>query len=141
MSAIPEPADGVLPKLSTQQVIQLQPNLARLMPEIGNRLWRAAFAARASNWPLARWQLSEMRKLFVICMTTRPKYGTDIGTYLEEETEPMLCAVEHEDLQAFERVLEDAIDAANEFHRRWNKGFITWQLPDTPPSDLKLRGA
>ena len=120
--------------------MRLQPGLARLMPEIGNRLWRAVYAARASNWPLARWQLAEMHKLFEMCAITRPKYGNDILAYLEEEVAPMLTAIETEDLAAFERALQDAIDTANELHRRWNKEFIVWQLPGAPPSDLVLRG-
>lgn len=131
-----EPAN---PKsLSAEELTRLQPGLARLMPEIANRLWRAAHAGRAQNWPLARWQLSEMRKLFVLCTLTRPKYADDIAEYLHEDVEPLLAAVAAEDLGAFESHLSEAIDAANEWHRRWAKGFIVWRLPADPPPDLDL---
>jgi len=125
-------------RLSPEELTQLQPGLARLMPEIANRFWRAAFAARAGNWRLARWQLTEMRKLFLLCAVTRPKYADDIGEYLHEEVEPLLAAVAAEDLASFELRVGEAVDSANELHRRWEKGFIVWKLPDQAPPDLDL---
>jgi len=125
-------------RLSPEELTRLQPGLARLMPEIANRFWRAVYAARAGNWRLARWQLSEMRKLFLLCTITRPKYGDDIAEYLHEEVEPLLTAVAAEDLPSFERRVVEAVDAANELHRRWEKGFIVWKLPESAPPDLDL---
>jgi len=125
-------------RLSPEELTRLQPGLARLMPEIANRLWRAAYSARAGNWPLARWQLSEMRKLFQLCVITRPKYADDIGEYLHDDVEPLLAAVAMSDLPAFELALAEAVDAANHLHRRWEKGFIVWKLPDAAPPDLDL---
>ena len=121
-----------------EQLARLQPGLARLMPEIANRFWRAAYAARAARWALARWQLSEMVKLFRLCTITRPKYADDITEYLHDDVESLLAAVAAEDLSAFESRLSEAIDAANQLHRRWDKGFIVWKLPETSPPDLDL---
>ena len=81
------------------------------MPEIANRLWRAVYAARAGNWRLARWQLSEMRKLFLLCTITRPKYADDIAEYLHEEVEPLLAAVAAEDLAIVRARVGEAVDA------------------------------
>jgi len=50
-------------RLASEGIAALLPSLARLMPEIGARYWKAYYAARASNWPMAAWQLDEMRKL------------------------------------------------------------------------------
>ena len=125
-------------RLSPEELTRLQPGLARLMPEIANRLWRAVYAARAGHWRLARWQLSEMSKLFHLCTITRPKYADDIAEYLHEEVEPLLAAVAAEDLESFERRAGEAVDAANELHRRWEKGFIVWKLPESGPPDLDL---
>jgi hypothetical protein len=102
-------------RLSPEELTRLQPGLARLMPEIANRLWRAVYSARAGHWRLARWQLNEMSKLFNLCTITRPKYSADIAEFLHE-----------------------AVDATNEFHRRWEKGFIVWKLPESAPPDLDL---
>ncbi|MGP8160372.1 MAG: hypothetical protein ACLQGJ_03990 [Candidatus Dormibacteria bacterium] len=125
-------------RLSPEELTRLQPGLARLMPEIANRYWRAVYSARAGNWRLARWQLSEMSKLFHLCTITRPKYADDIAEYLHEEVEPLLAAVAAEDLESFERRAGEAVDAANELHRRWEKGFIVWKLPESGPPDLDL---
>ncbi len=136
---MPDPAHPANPeRLDLQELTRLQPGLARLMPEIANRLWRAVYAARAGNWRLARWQVSEMRKLFRLCTITRPKYTDDIDEYLRADVEPLLAAIAAADLEAFERAVSEAVDAANEFHRRWDKGFIVWKLPDTAPPDLDL---
>lgn len=135
-------ADPPLPanpeRLSPEQLTQLQPGLARLMPEIANRLWRGAYAARARHWELARWQLREMSKLFQLCTITRPKYADDIAEFLHDDVEPLLAAVAAEDLGSFEHAIMEAVDATNDFHRRWEKGFIVWKLPETAPPDLDL---
>src|ERR1017187_10913490 len=113
-------------------------NPERLMPDDANPLWRAVYAARAGHWRLARWQLTEMSKLFHLCTITRPKYADDIAEFLHEEVEPLLAAVANEDLETFERRVHEAVDATNEFHRRWEKGFIVWKLPESAPPDLDL---
>jgi hypothetical protein len=124
--------------LSPELLTRLQPGLARLMPEIANRLWRAAHAGRAGNWRLARWQVSEMAKLFELCTITRPKYADDIAEFLHDEVEPLRAAITAEDSAAFASRLADAVDAANDYHRRWDKDFIVWRLPEDAPPDLDL---
>jgi hypothetical protein len=116
----------------------LMPGLARLMPEIGARYWRAYYAARAANWSLAAWQLVEMRKLLRLCEITRPKYTHDIEEWIGDDLDPLMAAVDDGDLVRFERHYHEAVDAANEFHRRWNKAWIVWKLPESPPPDLDL---
>ena len=125
-------------QLSPEELTRLQPGLARLMPEIANRLWRAVYSARAGHWRLTRWQLTEMRKLFLLGTITRPKYSDDFAEFLHEEVEPLLAAVAAEDLAMFERRVHEAGDASNEFLRRWEKGFIVWKLPESAPPDLDL---
>jgi len=110
-------------RLELEQLTALQPGLARLMPEIGARFWKAFYAAQASNWPLANWQLREMRKLLRLCEVTRPKYTDDIEEWIVDD---------------LERLYHEAVDFANELHRRWQKEWIVWKLPDTPPPDLDL---
>ena len=46
--------------------------------------------------------------------------------------------VDAHDLVAFERHYHEGVDSANELHRRWQKEWIVWKLPDTPPPDLDL---
>ena len=125
-------------RLELEQLTALQPGLARLMPEIGVRFWKAWYAAQAGNWPLASWQLREMRKLFRLCEVTRPKYTEDIEEWLHDDLEPLMADLDSHDLAGFEGHYQEAVDSANDLHRRWQKGWIVWKLPDSPPPDLDL---
>jgi hypothetical protein len=125
-------------RLELEELTALQPGLARLMPEIGARFWKTYYAALAENWPLAVWQLKEMRKLMRLGTVTRPKYTEDLEEFIAEDVEPLMQALEAHDRRRFERVFHDAVEAANEFHRRWKKPWIVWKLPDAPPPDLEL---
>jgi len=125
-------------RLELEQLTALQPGLARLMPEIGTRFWKAFYSAHAANWPLATWQLKELSKLMRLCMVTRPKYIDDLEEFLHADVEPLLAALADQDFARFESQFHQAVDAANDFHRRWKKPWIVWKLPDQPPLDLDL---
>ncbi len=125
-------------RLENDVLTSLQPGLARLMPEIGARMWKGYYAAEAGNWPLARWQLKEMTKLFRLGNITRPKYESDVDGYIHDDIDPLMEAIAAEDFAAFKLHFGEAVDAANEFHRRWKKPWIIWKLPSTPPPDLDL---
>jgi len=125
-------------RLELEQLTALQPGLARLMPEIGARFWKAFYAAQAGNWPLAGWQMREMRKLLRLCEVTRPKYTDDIEEWLLDDFDPMMAALDAHDFETFEKRYHESVDFANELHRRWQKEWIVWKLPDTPPPDLDL---
>jgi hypothetical protein len=136
VSETPQPKNPE--RLELEALTALQPGFARLMPEIGARMWKAYHAGRAQNWELATWQLKEMRKLFRLGNVTRPKYEADVEAFIGEDLQPLFAACEAADLPAFERAFAAAVDAANEYHRRWNKGFLVWKVPQTPPQDLVL---
>src|SRR6202035_2385455 len=105
-------------RLELEQLTALQPGLARLMPEIGARFWKAFYAAGAANWPLATWQLKELRKLLRLCEVTRPKYTDDIEEWISDDLDPLMAALDAHDLATFESLYHEAVDAANELHRR-----------------------
>jgi hypothetical protein len=136
VSETPQPKNPE--RLELEALTALQPGLARLMPEIGVRMWKAYHAGRAQNWELATWQLKEMRKLFRLGNVTRPKYEANVEAFIDEDLAPLFSACEAADLAAFEHAFHEAVDAANEYHRRWNKGFLVWKVPPTPPEDLVL---
>ncbi len=137
MSETPQPKNPE--RLELEALTSLQPGFARLMPEIGTRMWKAYHAGRAQNWELATWQLKEMRKLFRLGTVTRPKYEANVEAYIDEDLAPLFAACSAGDLAAFEQAFHEAVDAANEYHRRWNKGFLVWKVPLTPPEDLVLK--
>ena len=85
-------------KLTGEDLAAMQPGLARLMPDVGARVWKLYYAAQAQNWPLAKFQLKEARKLMELGAITRPKYEENLGKFLEEHVKPMMAALEAEDL-------------------------------------------
>lgn len=125
-------------KLSLEALAAMQPGLARLMPEVGTRTWKTWYAAQARNWPLARFQLKEARKLLELCGTNRPKYEKDLRAYVERDVKLMMEALEAEDFERFDREFRRAIEHANRYHADYGKGFLVWKLPDHPPPDLDL---
>ncbi len=124
---------------SVEELFAIQPGLARLMPEVAARWWKCWYAAQADNWKLADWQLRELKKLMRVCMFTRPKYTEDLEDYIRDDLGPVTAALAEQDFTAFDAAYVAAVDRANWSHEKWNKEFIVWRLPDTPPPDLDLR--
>jgi hypothetical protein len=125
-------------KLTGEQLAAMQPGLARLMPEIGNRVWKLYYAALAENWPLAKFQLKEAEKLMDLCALTRPKYAKSLGKFVEEHVRPMMAALEEENLDAFKDAFEKSVERANTYHEIYDKPFLRWKVPAQPPPDLDL---
>ena len=125
-------------RLTGEDLAAMQPGLARLMPEIGNRVWKLYYAAQAKNWPLAEFQLKEARKLMELCALTRPKYEKSLGKFIEEQMKPMMAALESENLEKFNEAFEKSVERANVYHEIYDKPFLRWKVPAQPPPDLDL---
>jgi hypothetical protein len=124
--------------MKPEDIERIAPGLGRLMPEVGDRTWKAYYAAQAGNWPLARFQAKEVRKLLDLCAFTRPKYDTDLRQFLEKFWKPLEESIAAEDFAAFQAHFRRSVDSGNAYHRKYDKPFIVWKLPDTPPPDLDL---
>ena len=125
-------------RLTGDQLAAMQPGLARLMPEIGDRVWKLYHAAQAKNWPLAMFQLKEARKLMELGALTRPKYQKSLAQYVAGQIEPMMAALQAEDLERFNREFDVAVEEANAYHEAYGKPFLRWKVPSQPPPDLDL---
>ena len=125
-------------ELTLEDIAVIQPGLGRIMPEIGARAWKVFYAAKARNWPLARFQAKEVRKLLDLCAFTRPKYDSDLRQFLEKFWKPLEESIAAEDFAAFQAWFKRSVDSGNAYHRKYDKPFIVWKLPDTPPPDLDL---
>lgn len=124
--------------LTGEQLAAIQPGLARLMPEVGNRVWKLYYAVQAENWPLARFQLKEAQKLLELCGLTRPKYEKSLKQFIDKQMAPMMAAIEAESLVKFNEGFDRAVEEANAYHEAYGKPFLRWKLPSQPPPDLDL---
>lgn len=129
--------------MTLDEMAAVQPGLARLMPEVGARTWKLYYAAKAENWPMAKFQYKEIRGLMELGAFMRPKHEEALNQFMEENWKPLETAIEQKDFAAFEKAFHEAIDMANAYHELKEKPYIRWKLPDTPPPDLDLtpRGA
>ena len=116
----------------------MQPGLARIMPEVGQRYWKLYYAAEAANWPMAKFQLGEIEELMEFGMITRPKYADDLETFVRQDMRAMKNAIESKDWESFDAAYQQGIKNANDYHKSNNKGMIVWKLPGEPPPDLDL---
>ena len=116
----------------------MQPGLARIMPEIGQRYWKLYYSAKAGNWVLARFQLKEIKELMEFGLITRPKYEEDLEAFMTQNLGAINAAIDKQDWAAFDGAFSQGIRDANDYHKSNDKEYIVWKLPDYPPPDLDL---
>jgi hypothetical protein len=124
--------------MTLDDMATIQPGLARLMPEVGMRTWKLYYAAKAENWPMAKFQYKEIRGLMELGAFMRPKHADALNQFIEENWKPLEAAIKDKSFAAFEEAFNKAIEAANAYHELKEKPYIHWKLPDVPPPDLDL---
>jgi hypothetical protein len=129
--------------MTIEDMAMVQPGLARIMPEIGARTWKLYYAAKAGNWPMAKFQWKEAKGLFELGAFMRPKHEEAINKFLEEDWSRLEGPLASEDFDAFATAFDHCVDMANAYHELKDKPYLRWKLPSEPPPDLDLepRGA
>lgn len=130
--------NGKQKALTIDELAIIQPGLARIMPEVGQRTWKLFYAAKAGNWENAMWQWKETRGLFELAGFVRPKHEDALNEYMEKDWSKLEGPIKAKDFAAFEKAFHAAIESANAWHDQKEKPFIKWKLPDFPPPDLDL---
>jgi len=125
-------------ELNLDQLVELQPGLGRLMPEIARRYWVAYYAARGGNWDLSAFQLRQIDHLFHIGATTRPKMEKHLEAFRRGTLDKLQAAVAARAWDSFEAAYLEGIESANRLHAATNHAEIRWRLPSEPPPDLDL---
>ena len=127
-------------ELSLDQLAEVQPGMARLMKEVGERYHILYYAAKGGNWSLAKHQLSQIISLHKAGATLRPKYAHDLNTFIHTHLNPIGEAIEAKDWKKFEEVYRKGIDGSNTLHEKYGYGYIRYVLPKNPPEfyDLTL---
>jgi hypothetical protein len=116
----------------------LMPGMAEIMPLVGERIWKCYYAAKAHNRKLAAFQLKEAVNLMQKGSILRPKYEEDIDAFTTGVVASLQASIEAEEWDAFETTFNTMVDQANAYHEKYDKSFLRWQLPSTPPPDLDL---
>ena len=58
-------------EMAIDEMAMIQPGLGRIMPEIGARTWKLYYAGKAQNWPNARYQWKEAKKVMQMMASGR----------------------------------------------------------------------
>jgi hypothetical protein len=95
------------------------------------KLWHAA---RAGNWPLADYQLTEMKEVFSEVQDQVPKYknipvGDMIDAVVTGPIAELEKAVEQKKLKAFTIAYDKLTASCNDCHKAASRGFITIRRP------------
>jgi hypothetical protein len=124
--------------LTIEELARMQPGMDRLMAEVGPRVHRMYYAAKAGNWPLAAYFCKSVIKQLKLSVESRPKYDPEMTDYLRDDYAPVSAAIKAQDPQAFETAYQRMVDRANELHGVFGKPYIGWKTPSQPPDDLDL---
>jgi hypothetical protein len=116
----------------------LLPGMAEIMPMVGERIWKCYYAGKAHNQKLARFQLKEAVNLLEKGAFLRPKYVENIEQFVLNEMAALRDAIEGADWDGFETAFARMVEAANAYHELYEKAFLRWKVPDTPPPDLDM---
>ncbi|HZY94475.1 MAG TPA: hypothetical protein VFE98_06400 [Candidatus Bathyarchaeia archaeon] len=125
-------------ELTLDQLAEVQPGMARLMKEVGERYGILYFAAKGGNWKLALHELKQIVSLLKVAGTLRPKYSHDIARFVDDELNPIGQAIEGKDWGAFRDVFQKGIDSSNTLHEKYGYGFIRFVIPKNPPEIYDL---
>ncbi len=126
-------------EMTIDDIATIQPGLARIMPEVGQRTWKLYYAAKEGHWELANFQWKEIQELMELGAFTRPKHEEALHQFLAEDWPSIGKAIKDKDFAAFEAAFHHAIEQANAYHELKDKPYIRWQLPSQPPPDLDMK--
>ncbi|MHB8511796.1 MAG: hypothetical protein ACYDCC_06400 [Actinomycetota bacterium] len=123
---------------SLEELGHVLPGMAEVMPLIGERIWKCYYAGKARNQPLAKFQLKEAVNLMEKGAFLRPKYTENMDKFISTEVAAVQKAIESQDWDAFDSAFETMVNQANAYHDVYDKPFLRWEVPSTPPPGLNM---
>jgi hypothetical protein len=125
-------------ELTLEQLAEVQPGVARLMKEIGERFDVLYHAAKAGCWRLAQHELSVVISMFKTGATLRPKYSKDFASFTESSLHLIEESIKSKDWKRFEAAFNKSVEESNKFHEKYEYGFIRYVVSKNPPENLDL---
>lgn len=116
----------------------IQPGLGTVMIEYGNRFGNIYYAAQASNWGMAAYQLKEMVEIQEVGETTRPARADALRGLEQGALKPLAQDIVNQDLRKFNTDFTTAVAFCNACHQATGFSYIVYKLPDQPEVPTKL---
>ena len=89
-------------EMTIDQLAEIQPGMAAVMKEVGERYTETYYAAKGGNWKLAAHHLNQVRAAFRTGKVTRPKFAEDLTTFDKDYLQPIFKAIHDQDWNQFE---------------------------------------
>jgi hypothetical protein len=125
-------------EMNIDQLAEIQPGMAALMKETGDRFTSTYYAAKGGNWKLAAHHLNQLRAAFRTAKVTRPKFAEDLDAYDKEYLVPIFQAIRDQDWNEFEAAFKKGEKGSDLYHDKRGYPHIRYLLPNDPPSNLYL---
>ena len=123
-------------EMTLDQLAEIQPGMAALMKDVGDRYTRTYYAARGGNWKLAAYELNMVRTSFRHAKVTRPKFSEDLADFDKEFLQPIFIAIRDGDWKAFLEAFKKGEAGSDTYHDKRGYPHIRYVLPKNPPSNL-----
>ena len=115
------------------------PGMGEIMGATQMRHAKLWFAGKAENWPLANYELGEIREGFGDAVVYYPvfKEGVPVSKILDKFTDTPLkeleIAIRNKNEKDFQKAFDDLTSACNSCHHAANRGYIAIIRPNKPP--------
>jgi hypothetical protein len=116
----------------------IQPGLGTVMIEYANRYSDIYYAAKGGNWPLAAYQLKEMREIQEVGETTRPGRAGPLKAFEQSFLDPLQKTIEAKDFEKFETSFKAGVQGCDGCQAALGFPYIKYELPGSPPSPLVM---
>jgi hypothetical protein len=125
-------------EMTIDQLAEIQPGMAGIMKEVGDRFTQTYYSAKGGNWKLAAHHLNQLRVAFRTAKVTRPKFADDLAAFDKEYLLPIFKAIHVQDWNEFEAAFKKGEAGSDLYHEKRGYPHIRYQLPKDPPSNLYL---
>jgi len=123
-------------EMTVDQLAEIQPGMASIMKEVGERYTGTYYAAKGGNWKLAAYHLNMVRVSFRTAKVTRPKFADDLSAFDAEFLTPIFKAIQLNDWEKFEEAFKKGEAGTDLYHDKRGYPHIRYVLPRDPLSNL-----
>jgi hypothetical protein len=109
------------------------PRLADIMGATQLRHFKLWYAGTEKNWPLATYELGQIRESFGEAMTYYPGLPISDMTTLSKPSAAIEAAIKAKDSARFAVAFRDLTAGCNDCHRAQGMGFIAIKVPNASP--------
>jgi hypothetical protein len=108
------------------------------MMEYSTRFTNAYYAAKGGNFDLAEYMIKEMKEIQEVGEATRPSRVAMLKAFEKNSLDKLDAAAKAKNWSQYQSLTPQVITACNGCHSAVGMGYITYQLPASPPAPLKM---